>query len=235
MSPRVPLLLILALTVVSAFAQTPQPDGVPQLKKPAPTPPPEGVPQPQIVLPTYLMPVSPHRPFEESVERLLGNRWGEATMIYSESPFFGNDFAVSVWGADDKPKTLTLIRFEPAGGRGGLTVAKTKSEINVPLDQDFVDAIHEAWSAMLLKTRYPPKLYATTGGWHAEFSAWVQYAGGVFGQDAPVNGFSKELMDFGFALRDYCRAKEKDRKAKRDAMIPRLKDFTERVKNSHLY
>src|SRR5881392_3063544 len=32
----------------------------------------------------YLMPIKPVRPYEESVERLLGNRWGHGTMIYSD-------------------------------------------------------------------------------------------------------------------------------------------------------
>jgi hypothetical protein len=51
----------------------------------------------------------------------------------------------------------------------------------------------------------------------------------------PVSGFQKELMDFGFELKDYCTAKESDRKAKRDSMIPRLKDFAARVEHSRLY
>jgi hypothetical protein len=153
-------------------------------------------------------------------------------MIYESFPN-NNDFVISVWGADNKPKTLTLIRFVPTGGRG--EEAKSKSEINVPIDPDFADAIHEAWSAMLLKTRYPDKLGAVAPGWIVEFSAWVQYAGGAYGVSFGGGGFSDDLMHFGFELRDYCDAKEKDRKAKRDSMIPRLKDFAGRVQKSHLY
>jgi len=107
------------------------------------------------------MPITAFRPLEESVEKLLGNRWGHATMIYDASPS-DNDFAVSAWGPDNKPKILTLIRFERTGGRG--EKAKSKSEISVPIDQDFVDAIHEAWSAMLLRTRYPGKVGPVADG-----------------------------------------------------------------------
>ena len=42
-------------------------------------------------------------------------------------------------------------------------------------------------------------------------------------------------MDFGFELKDYYTAKESDPKAKRDSMIPRLKDFAARVEHSRLY
>lgn len=211
MTLRVPLFLILALADVAAFAQTPPPEG-----PPAPAP-------------SYLMPITAYRPLEGSVEKLLGNRWGWATMIY-EGTYSGKDFVVSVWGANNKPKTLTLIRFDHYETR-----AKSKSEISVPIDQDFVDAINEAWSAMLLKTRYPNKVGLVADAWTVEFSASVSGAGAVYGVDHTDTGFSKELVDFGFELRDYCDAKEKDRKAKRDAMIPRLKDFAQRVKNSHLY
>ncbi len=207
------LFLIVAVTNLSLFAQTP----------------PQELPAPPE--PSYLMPVNAHRALEASVERLLGNRWGDATMIYYTSPS-DNDFAVSVWGADNKPKTLTLIRFELTGEG---EQAKSKSAINVPIDQDFVDAIHEAWAAMLLKTRYPDRIPVVADGWTAEFSAWVVRVGGAYGVNNSGGGFSDELMHFGFELKDYCRAKEKDRKVKRDSMIPRLKDFAARVKQSHLY
>jgi len=63
----------------------------------------------------------------------------------------------------------------------------------------------------------------------------VSGAGGAYGVDYTGTGFSKELVNFGFELRDYCEANQNERKAKRDSMIPRLKEFAQRVKNSHLY
>jgi hypothetical protein len=210
-NPRVTLLLILALIYSSVFAQTPPPDG------------------PPLPAPSYLMPITAYRPLEESVEKLLGNRWGWATMIY-EGTHSDKDFVVSVWGANNKPKTLTIIRFDHNGEQ-----AKSKSEINVPVDDDFVDAIREAWSAMLLKTRYPDNVGPVADGWTVEFSASVSRVGSAYGVDHTGRGLSKELVSFGFELRDYCEAKEKDRKVKRDSMIPRLKEFAERVKTSRLY
>jgi hypothetical protein len=179
----------------------------------------------------YLMPISPHRPHEEAVEKLLGKRWGGGTMIYSDlTGITGESFAVSVWGPDNKPQTLTYLKLTREGDS-----AKLKSDVNLPIDDEFSGAIYDAWCAILLKTRYPDKLLASTGGWNAEFSAWIQFAGGVYGKDTGVKGFGKELMDFGFALKDYCTAKDADRKAKRESMIPRLKDFAARVQESHLY
>ncbi len=179
----------------------------------------------------YLMPIKPVRPYEESVEKLLGNRWGGGTMIYRDvTDVTGETFAVSVWGKDNERKTLTYLRLARKGDS-----PKLKDEVNLPIDGEFSGAIYDAWSAMLLKTRYPEKLVVSTGGWNVEFSASIRYAGAVYGQCTPVKGFSKELMDFGFELKDYCTAKEADRKAKRDSMIPRLKDFTTRVEHSRLY
>lgn len=179
----------------------------------------------------YLMPINPVRPYEESVERLLGNRWGHGTMIYSDlSGVTGQSFAISAWGKDDGPKTLTYLKLDREGDS-----AKVRNELDVAIDDGFAGAIYDAWRAMLLKTRYPDKLVVSTGGWHAEFSASIQFAGGVYGECAPVKGFSKELMDFGFALKDYCLAGKENRKVKQDSLIPRLKDFTSRVEHSRLY
>jgi hypothetical protein len=152
-------------------------------------------------------------------------------MIYSDlSGVTGESFAVSVWDPDDERKRLTYLELKRDGN-----AAKLKDEVNLPLDDEFADAIYDAWRSLLLKTRYPDKLGVSTGGWYAEFSAGIRYAGGVYGQAEPVRGFSKELMNFGFELKDYCKAKEPERKAKRDSMIPRLEDFTTRVQASHLY
>jgi hypothetical protein len=131
-------------------------------------------------------------------------------MIYVNGVTNEEDCVVSVWGADNKPKTLTLIRFVPTGNYG--EQAKSKSEINAPIDQDFADAIHEAWSVMLMKTRYPEKIPVVADGWTAEFSAWVVQAGAAYGVNDSGGGFSDELMHFGFELRDYCEAKGEDRK-----------------------
>jgi hypothetical protein len=154
-------------------------------------------------------------------------------MIYVNGVTNEGDFAVSVWGPDNKPKTLTLMRFVPTGKYG--QEAKSKSEIGVPIDAEFADAIHKAWQAMLLKARYPDKVPVYADASTAEFSAWVSGAsGGAYGRAIPVSGFQKELTDFGFELKDYCTAKVGDRKTKRDSMIPRLKDFAERVEHSRL-
>ena len=181
--------------------------------------------------PPYLMPITAYRPYEESVQRLLGNKWGYGTMIYSGGVTSENDFAVAVWGADDKPKTLTLLRFAPENDH---RQAKAKSEINVPIDSEFVEAIEKAWCALLLKTRYPPKIPIYADGWTAEFSCMCT-GGPMYGTGCPAAGFAKELMDFGFELKDYCTAKQVERKEKRDSLIPRLRDFTARVTQSHLY
>lgn len=176
----------------------------------------------------YLMPIKPVRPYEESAERLLRNRWGHGTMIYRD--VMNQTFAVSVWGSDKKPKTLTYLNLKSEG-----ETAKLKDEVDVPIDDEFAGAIYDSWRAMLLKTRYPDKLLASNHGWDVEFSAWIQFAGAVYGQGAPVKGFAKELMDFGFELKDYCAASEAKRKAKRDSLIPRLKEFATKVEHSRLY
>ena len=68
---------------------------------------------------------------------------------------------------------------------------------------------------MLLRTRYPGKVGPVADGWNVEFSAWVSGAGGAYGVDYTGTGFSKELVNFGFELRDYCEANQNERKAKR--------------------
>jgi hypothetical protein len=181
--------------------------------------------------PDYLMPISPDRRYEASVEKLLANKWGGGTMIYHNNVNHEGDFVVSLWGSDNKPKTLTLIFLV----RKKEWSAEAKSQIDVPIDTNFADAIYKAWCAMLLKTRYPDKIPVYADGWTAEFSAWVFGAGAAYGTGTPVAGFQKELMDFGFQLKDYCTASEADRKVKHDALIPRMKDFTTRVERSHLY
>ena len=140
-------------------------------------------------------------------------------------------FAVSAWGRDNRPKTLTYAKLRVET----LSLAKLQTQVDVRIDDAFAAAIYDAWCAMLLKTRYPERLLSGTDGWEAEFSAWVPGAGAVYGRSTPVGGFAKELMDFGFALKDYCLAGEEDRKNKRVALIPLLKDFTTRVKQSRLY
>lgn len=176
----------------------------------------------------YLMPINPVRPFEQSVERLLGKRWGRGTMIYRD--VMEQSFAISAWGGDNKPKTLTYLKLTREGES-----TRVIAEANVAIDDEFAEGIEEAWSAMLLKTRYPDKLFSSNHGWDVEFSAWIQYAGGVYGRGTPIMGVSKELMDFGFTLRDYCLADQQKRQTERDELIPRLKEFAARVKESHLY
>src|SRR5437588_12803010 len=64
----------------------------------------------------YLMPINPVRPYEDSVERLLGNRWGHGTMIYSDlTGVTGESFAVSVWGRDNERKRLTCLELSRHG------------------------------------------------------------------------------------------------------------------------
>jgi hypothetical protein len=180
--------------------------------------------------PQYLMPVNPgSRRYEESIQRVLGDRWGGGTMIYDDDA--GGDFVISAWGKDEGPKTLTFMKIVQTENFG----AAAKKEISVPITDDFADAIYAAWRAMLLKTRFPPRIFPHADGWTAEFSVWISGPGGVYGTAMPIKGFAKELMDFGFELKDYCAAPEAKRKAKRDSMIPRLKDFTARVEHSRLY
>jgi hypothetical protein len=138
------------------------------------------------------MPIGGHRAFEESVEKLLGNRWGDGTMIYQGGSYSDDDFVVSVWGADNKPKTLTLIRL----GRKTPELAKAKSDIDVRIDTDFADAIYKAWRAMLLKTRYPDKIRVYADASNAEFSAWISGAGGAYGQGYPSVWISEGANGF---------------------------------------
>jgi hypothetical protein len=190
--------------------------------------------------PEYLVPVSPNgRQHEAAIEKLLGSRWGNGAMIYLGTS--GENFAVSVWGKDYAPKNsgehalnnfITFIEVAFEGQEDSIRAVATK-ELQVPIDSDFAIAVQRAWAAMILKTRYPKNRYLGGGGFQTEFSVWVKGVGGAFGQLwSPRSGLTKELMDLGFALADYCKTPESERPNKRDKLVKWLADFEGRVQQS---
>lgn len=191
------------------------------------------------VHPKYLVPVSPSgRQAEMAIERLLGDRWGNGTMIYTDST--GAAFVVSVWGKDyakyDYDHALhNFITFIEASveGEGDSTRAIAKKETDVPIDVDFATAVQRAWASLLLKTRYPTTKYLGLDGWQTEFSVSVRGTGPVYGQLwSPSEGLPKELMDVGFALADYCKTPEGERPEKRKKLMQWLENFTKRAEAS---
>jgi hypothetical protein len=188
------------------------------------------------VSPKYLVPVNPSgRQAEGAIERLLSNRSGNGTMIYTDST--GAAFVVSVWGKDyanhDYDHALhNFITFIEVWveGEGDLMHAISKKEIDVPIDVDFATAVQRAWAAMLLKTRYPTSQYLGLDGWQSEFSVSVRGAGPIYGQlGSPAEGLPKEMIDLGFALADYCKTPESERAAKRKKLMQWLNDFAVRA------
>jgi hypothetical protein len=190
--------------------------------------------------PAYLVPVNPeNREYEVAIQKLLAKRWGNGTMIYTESTYDHHDFVVSVWGKDhprDDNKHflhnfITVIDVAPSKNRTG--AVRTK-EIDIAIDEEFAIAVQRAWAAMLLKTRYPTNPYLGLDGSQTEFSVWVGGAGTLYGQLwSPSEGFPKELMDIGFALADYCRTPESGRPEKRNQLMRSLQDFEKRVTAIH--
>ena len=181
------------------------------------------------VEPKYLIPVNLHgRKYEEAVEKLLDKRWGNGTMIYDDSA--GGKFVVSVWGKDyanydyDHPlhNFITFINLAPDKGA---KVVKAQKEIDVPIDIDFAMTIQRAWATMLIKTRYPQNSYLGADGCTAEFSAWVRGLGGVYGYTwSPESGLTKDFIDLGFALADYCKAPEGEGSNRRKKLMTRLEE-----------
>lgn len=181
--------------------------------------------------PKYLAPVNPNdRAYEQAIEKLLDGRQGRGTMIYTESPYAEGDFVISVWGKDrsdrdvDHPLNnfLTLIKVSP--GKPGEAIRK--AEIEIPIDAQLATSIEKAWTAILLKTRYPEGPYLGLDGWQVEFSVFVRRMGTLYGQLwSPSKGLTKELMDVGFALSKYVEASEQERVLMRNKLMQRLDDL----------
>ena len=178
--------------------------------------------------PKYLLPVNPNdRAYEQAIEKLLDGRQGRGTMIYTESTYAGNDFVISAWGKDrsdhdvDHPLNnfLTLIKVSP--GRPGEAIRQ--AEIEIPIDAQLATSIEKAWTAILLKTRYPESPYLGLDGCRVEFSVFVRRMGTLYGQLwSPSKGLTKELMDAGFALSNYVEASEQERVTMRNKLMQRL-------------
>lgn len=186
--------------------------------------------------PEHLVPVSPYgREAQVAIEKLLEKRWGEGTMIYTDSS--GKAFVVSVWGKDhveyDDDHALhnfvTLIEAKLEGGADSMR-ATIQQEFEIPIDVSLATAVQRAWATMLLKTRYPKNQYMDVDGSQAEFSVSIRGAGAVFGQlPSPSRGLPKEFMNLGFDLADYCKTIESERSKKREELIKRLQDFEKRA------
>jgi hypothetical protein len=181
--------------------------------------------------PKFLVPVSPHgRDYQEAAHRILGDRWGFGTMIYET---VGEFFAVSVWGKDyanydyDHPLHNFITYLELDGASGD---TKSKKDLDVPIDIDFAMAVQRAWATMLLKSRYPEKSFLGADGYTAEFSASIRGVGGVYAYTwSPSAGLTKEMVDLGFVLADYCKATAAERPQRREKLMARLKEFHERA------
>lgn len=186
--------------------------------------------------PKYLVPVNPNdRRYEESIEKLLDGRQGRGTMIYAESPYAEGDFVISAWGKDrsdldpDHPlyNFLTLIKVSP----GSPGEAIRKDEIEIPIDAELATCIQKAWTAVLLKTRYPEDTYLGLDGWQTEFSVFVRGLGTLYGQLwSPSKGLPKKLMDTGFALSKYVEASEPERILMRIKLMRQLDDLITKEK-----
>lgn len=185
--------------------------------------------------PEYLVPVNPNdRVYEQAIEKLLDGRQGRGMMIYTESPYAEGDFVISTWGKDrsdrdvDHPLNnfLTLIKVSP--GKPGEAIRK--AEIEIPIDAQLATSIEKAWTAILLKTRYPEGPYLGLDGWQVEFSVFVRRMGVLYGQLwSPSEGLTKELMDVGFALSKYVEASEQERVLMRNKLMRRLDDLGTRT------
>jgi hypothetical protein len=180
--------------------------------------------------PMFLIPVSPHgRDYQEAVEKILNKRRGLGTMVYDTA---GEFFAVSVWGKnyannDDHPLHYFVTYLKLGGASAD---AKATKDIDVPIDIDFAMGVQRAWATMLLKSRYPEKSFLGADGYTAEFSVWVGNVGDVYGYTwSPQSGLTKEIVDLGFALADYCKAPAPDRPRQRQQLMARLKQFEEKA------
>jgi hypothetical protein len=181
--------------------------------------------------PKYLVPVNPNdRAYEQAIEKLLDGRQGRGTMIYTESSYAEGDFVISAWGKDrsdrdvDHPLNnfLTVIKVSP--GRPGEAIRE--AEIEIPIDAQLATSIEKAWTAILLKTRYPESPYLGLDGWRVEFSVFVRRMGTLYGQLwSPSKGLTKELMDVGFALSKYAEASEQERVLMRNKLMQTLDDL----------
>lgn len=181
--------------------------------------------------PEFFVPVSPSgRDYQEAVETILDHRWGLGTMIYDTVGVF---FAVSVWGKDyanhdsDHPlhNFVTYLQLDGASGK-----TKAVRDVNVPIDIDFAMAVQRAWATMLLKSRYPEKTFLGADGYSVEFSVWVRSAGAVYGYAwSPTRGLTKEMVDLGISLADYCKAPARERPQRREKLMARLKSFEKRA------
>lgn len=181
--------------------------------------------------PKHLVPVNPNdRAYEQAIEKLLDGRQGRGTMIYTESQYAEGDFVISAWGKGrsdhdvDQPlhNFLTLIKVSP--GKPGEAIRK--AEIEIPIDAQLATSIEKAWTAILLKTRYPEGPYLGLDGWQVEFSVFVRRMGTLYGQLwSPSKGLTKELMDVGVALSKYVEASEQERVQMRKQLMRRLDDL----------
>lgn len=186
--------------------------------------------------PKFLVPVSPYgRDYEEAVEKILGNRWGLGTMIYDDS--VGKKFAVSVWGKDyadydyDHPLHNFVTYLKLTSDSDDHLRAETN--VDVPIDLELAMAVQRAWATMLLKSRYPEKSFSGADGWSVEFSVWIKSAGGVYGYAwSPSTGLTKELMDLGVSLADYCKATEAERPARRQKLMRGLEEFRQKAEKA---
>jgi hypothetical protein len=181
--------------------------------------------------PKFLVPVSPYgREYEAAVVKILDKRWGFGTMIYET---VGEFFAVSVWGKDyanydyDHPLHNFITYLELDGASGD---AKATKDVDVPIDIDFAIAVQRAWATMLLKSCYPEKSFLGADGYTAEFSAEVRSVGGVYGYTwSPSGGLTKEMVELGSALADYCKAPGEEQPKLRQNLMARLKDFEQKA------
>jgi len=181
--------------------------------------------------PSHLEPVPP-RSYEDS--RMLDKQLLVTSGDYGRMilvPAFEGPTAVSVYGSaftDEYPKQpwsfhITVTKANKSRG-SRLKITR----LDVSIDREFAVAIQRAWATMLLDTRYPQKSRFVMDGYTAEFSVFVRGAGILYGRiQTPETGLPKEFVEIGLDLVAYCSASEKERLAKRNAIIGRLEKFTE--------
>jgi hypothetical protein len=189
----------------------------------------------------YLMPIPPDcGPYRvllsEKLELDTGNYTNCGRMVYC--PAFKGESAVTVcgdYGSEVPIKSRSFhirvlkanqnIWYSMPGHSDALNLQNLKILTkDVPIDGNVAIAVQRAWTAMLLKTRYPVKDSGDLrDGFTAEFSVADPNSGMLYGEiRSPKNGWTKELVDLGLELVDFCDLKQEQRAAREKELLVKL-------------
>jgi hypothetical protein len=193
--------------------------------------------------PTHLEPVDP-RP--DNYGRLIAEKLHVTNPNYASFTFLpssSGEIVVSVYsaardGAESFYITTTraeenlhasLAESNRKTGPAEVRIRRFDAEI----DAEFAAAIQRAWASMLLRTRYPKAAYRGFDGYCARFTAVVRPMGELWGETwSPRAGLTKELVELGLALADYCISDVATRPDQRAKLMKRLESFTRRTRGA---